>query len=353
MLNRDHLSLRLIQLGPGEEWSFNEGENLCLIFPTGGDGSCGGSGATQSLLPGDIAVLKSAFERSASVRGQGGMTFQCFSARFEHLFPLFDASEIGHAHAVLDGFKAIKHYPASHPLAVKCHQLLGEVSPRFSLEHRGQLLRILSTLLSVEFTEERARLWGGMRPQEHITRLFEELSVAEITDCSVLDLAKRFSCSPRHLNRIFNEYFGMSFSAMRMELRLIRAAFLLRDPGVKVVSVAEQCGFNHLGLFNSCFRRRFGSSPGQYRKNLFEEGAAPDQPPTVDKSCRLQAIGLCPRSGLIGAANGEAEKRSAAGRSASGDPKSRPSPRSGRTLRSDDAQRPQEEKPMLQIRIQV
>ncbi len=30
----------------------------------------------------------------------------------------------------------------------------------------------------------------------------------------------------------------------------------------KVINVATQCGFNHLGLFNTCFKRRFGISPG-------------------------------------------------------------------------------------------
>ena len=51
-----------------------------------------------------------------------------------------------------------------------------------------------------------------------------------------------------------------------MELRLLKAVTLLRNPTAKIITVAEQCGFNHLGLFNICFKRRFGQSPGQWRK---------------------------------------------------------------------------------------
>jgi hypothetical protein len=68
------------------------------------------------------------------------------------------------------------------------------------------------------------------------------------------------------LNRLFHEFFGFSVAALRMEMRLLKAVSLLRDPNIKVINVAEQCGFNHLGLFNTCFKRRFGQTPGQWRK---------------------------------------------------------------------------------------
>jgi hypothetical protein len=64
-----------------------------------------------------------------------------------------------------------------------------------------------------------------------------------------------------------------------MELRLLKALSLLRDPGVKIIHVAEQCGFNHLGLFNACFKKRFGKTPGQWRK-----GSANGQEPLLDSN---------------------------------------------------------------------
>jgi hypothetical protein len=81
-----------------------------------------------------------------------------------------------------------------------------------------------------------------------------------------------------------------------MEMRLLKAVALLREPTSKVINVAEQCGFNHLGLFNTCFKRRFGASPGEWRKTSPSLTQQPPSPITLDPTCRLRATGLCPWS---------------------------------------------------------
>jgi hypothetical protein len=82
-----------------------------------------------------------------------------------------------------------------------------------------------------------------------------------------------------------------------MEMRLIKAVSLLRDPTIKIINVAEQCGFNHLGLFNTCFSKRFGTSPGRWRKTNAD---SPELKPKAESKnhgnneCGLRAKGLCP-----------------------------------------------------------
>ena len=84
-----------------------------------------------------------------------------------------------------------------------------------------------------------------------------------------------------------------------MELRMLRAISLLRDGGVKVNHVAEQCGFNHLGLFYNCFKRRFGTSPGRWRMlSLKTPPAATAARPAKQSDCPLQANGMCPVFGV-------------------------------------------------------
>jgi hypothetical protein len=85
------------------------------------------------------------------------------------------------------------------------------------------------------------------------------------------------------LNRLFHQYFGFSLAALRMEMRLLKAMALLRDPDAKVINVAEKCGFNHLGLFNTCFKRRFGVTPGQWRNGSL----APVSPSRCPKRLRF------------------------------------------------------------------
>ena len=40
-----------------------------------------------------------------------------------------------------------------------------------------------------------------------------------------------------------------------------------------MIHVAEKCGFNHLGLFNTCFKKRFGASPEPWRKAIAQASA--------------------------------------------------------------------------------
>ena len=201
---------------------------------------------------------------------KGEFLFWTFSVCFENLLPLFSNNEISLLHDITEGFKASKLFPASNTLAAECHRLLEVVPPQFNLDHRGQLIRIAATLLSVEFKEGQSHRSGYVRTEDHMVQVFEKLSASELINLSVGELAGRFSCSRRHLNRLFHQHFGVSVAALRMEMRMLKAISLLRDAGVKIIDVAEQCGFNHLGLFNTCFKRRFGTSPGQWRKSSIQ-----------------------------------------------------------------------------------
>ena len=168
---------------------------------------------------------------------------------FEHLFSLFATNEIRLLQNVIDDFKAPRLYPASGVVAAKCHRLLAEVPPQFDLDHRSQLLRVVAAILTVEFKNAHDHRGGFIRIEEHMLQVFEKLSVDELLTLSVGELAGRFSCSRRHLSRLFHQHFGFSVVALRMEMRLLKAVSLLRDPDAKVINVAERCGFNHLGLF--------------------------------------------------------------------------------------------------------
>lgn len=124
--------------------------------------------------------------------------------------------------------------------------------------------------------------------------VFEELSATELLTLSVGNMAHKFGCSRRHLNRLFHQHFGCSVASLRMEVRLLKSLALLRDPSVKVINVAEQCGFNHLGFFNACFKKRFGNTPGQWRKGGANGGGTVSDLDVGHPSCPMHAHGLCP-----------------------------------------------------------
>ena len=130
--------------------------------------------------------------------------------------------------------------------------------------------------------------------EEHMAQNLGKLSVEDIVSLSVGELATKFNCSRRNLNRLFQEYFGSSVIALKMEMRLLQAVSLLQASNAKVINVAEQSGFNHLGLFNMCFKRRFGMSPGEWRKRARDTESPAMTAVESDPNCRMRAAGLCP-----------------------------------------------------------
>ena len=76
-------------------------------------------------------------------------------------------------------------------------------------------------------------------------------------------------------------------------MRLLRAAALLRDPTAKVVNVADECGFHHLGLFNTFFRRRFGACPTEWRVKVPQSESRLVRLLDGHPGCELRAQGLC------------------------------------------------------------
>lgn len=159
------------------------------------------------------------------------------------------------------------------------------------------MLRIVASILADEFNSVQIQRSGLGWAEDHMIQVFEKLSSAELLKLSVDELAGKFSCSRRHLNRLFHQHFGLSITALRMEIRLLKAVSLLRNPREKVINVAEQCGFNHLGLFNTCFKKRYGTSPGQWRKLAGGADGPSGKKIEGKTACPLHANGLCPWGG--------------------------------------------------------
>lgn len=294
MGKQDHLALRLTRLKGSEELE-QGGEGLFFLFCKGGMGKFTCQSVTHRLAPGDILIFNGATSSKLGVlNGKGDFLFWSFSVCFENLLPLFGGNEVSLLHNITEGFKGTKIYRAEEALAGECQRLLEVVPPTFNLDHRGQLIRIAATILAVEFKEGQGQRSGFDRTEDHMVEIFERLSAAELINLSVGELAERFNCSRRHLNRLFHKHFGVSVSSLRMEMRLLKAISLLRDGNIKIINVAEQCGFNHLGLFNTCFKRRFGSSPGQWRKSSMQSVDGPALKHEKKPVCPLHATGLCP-----------------------------------------------------------
>ena len=296
MATQDHLMLRTVRLRPLEGWS-SKGQGLAFVLAKTGRAKHILGRTTQPVGPGDVLVFDRACGGRLAAQKGGEFFFGSFALDLDHLLPMCDGKEVSLLEKVTDRFKDARVYPAESDPARECHRLAEGIPARYDLGHRSQLLRVGAVILSVEFKQARRQSSGYMRVEKPVLRVFERLSTSEILSSSVGELAEEFGCSRRRLNRLFHQYFGISMTALRMELRLLKAVCLLRNPDAKASHVAVECGFGHLGLFNTCFKRRFGASPGQWRKPLGPPGGQRGGPGKADLGCPLRFAGLCPQVG--------------------------------------------------------
>lgn len=292
----DYITSRLFRLKTSEELQIH-GEGLVFVFPKGGVGTYVAGQANHPLEAGDAIVVHENSGGKLCALGGNDLVYWTFSLSIDQLYPLFASNELCLLQQVAENFRGMRRYPATSDLAQECHRLLAGMPPQFTLEHRCQVLRIAAAILQLELNQAHHQRVGFVRIEDHMIQVFEKLSVSDLLNLGVGELASRFSCSRRHLNRLFHQYFGFSVSALRMEMRLLKAVSLLRDPNTKIINVAEQCGFNHLGLFNTCFKKRFGVSPGQWRKAPPPDNARPASPLDHSPLCQIRDNGLCPWSG--------------------------------------------------------
>ncbi|EMQ98563.1 AraC family transcriptional regulator [Paeniglutamicibacter gangotriensis] len=92
------------------------------------------------------------------------------------------------------------------------------------------------------------------------------LEIHSEEDLSVGDLAEALGVSIRTLQVALAKELGSTPSQMLREARLVHAHALLTDADPRtdsVTSIAERCGFGHLGRFAQSYRRHFGFPPSQ------------------------------------------------------------------------------------------
>ena len=79
-------------------------------------------------------------------------------------------------------------------------------------------------------------------------------------------LAAEVGLSPNYLRSLFKEATGKTILEYNTEMRLQRAAKLLKNKKNKVREVSLAVGYENVSYFGVVFQKRFGVTPNEYRK---------------------------------------------------------------------------------------
>ena len=84
-------------------------------------------------------------------------------------------------------------------------------------------------------------------------------------DLDLHTLARHVGCAPHYLSRLFRQHSGKTLSQKLREIRIDRAATLLRDGSCNVTEAAFEVGYNSLSHFTKAFVAEKGQRPSDWR----------------------------------------------------------------------------------------
>ena len=81
-------------------------------------------------------------------------------------------------------------------------------------------------------------------------------------------LSRRACLSATAFKEGFRQLYGLPVHTWLRQRRIERAAELLRGSALSVLGVAQSVGYGSASQFSAAFRRQYGMTPAQYRKNV-------------------------------------------------------------------------------------
>jgi AraC-like DNA-binding protein len=78
------------------------------------------------------------------------------------------------------------------------------------------------------------------------------------------EIAKEAACSPFYLSRTFSKEMGQTIPQYLRQLRMEKAALLLKSGEYNVTEVAMEVGYSSLSHFSAAFHQIYGCCPGLY-----------------------------------------------------------------------------------------
>lgn len=101
---------------------------------------------------------------------------------------------------------------------------------------------------------------------KRIGRLMAAEQLYRDGDLTLKKMARKLGITPHQLSEILNTRLGKSFPQYLKEQRIAAAKRMLEeDPERKIITVAEDCGFNSLSVFNASFKAVSGMTPSQFK----------------------------------------------------------------------------------------
>ena len=278
-INRQERNLRLRQyiywIGP-YRYNWHEELELMLILKGDVELSCGGE--CYSLKEDDLIVIDSNVGHASLAKSEGSI------AMVIHLDPAY----LREYYSPVEDYRffgCTDENSRDSRRAKEIRRMMAVLITRMDTSNPLEKLRFeqsLSSLLLLLFglfpprridRSEAVKTRKQKDLMERIVNFVEENYRERIT---LKTLGALCGYNATYLSTWFKTNIGLNFYDYLMRIRLREATLELCSTDKTILEVAGDNGFGDVKSFNLCFRKTFGKSPGEYRRQILAENKGMD-----------------------------------------------------------------------------
>jgi AraC family transcriptional regulator len=103
---------------------------------------------------------------------------------------------------------------------------------------------------------------------DRMRRVIERMNADLDTDLDLKTIAAESGYSRDHFLRMFRAATGCTPHQYFLRLRIEKAQSLMKNQSLRIIDIADSCGFTSQSQFSRVFRRVIGVTPRQYRRDI-------------------------------------------------------------------------------------
>jgi AraC-like DNA-binding protein len=261
------------RLQPGQEWLEPAGVWRFLRVDNGAAYWLGKPN-TRSVTEGELLIIPPAAQGVVRASQLNEVSLHVFSFAPDGLWGLFSLEE---RHNFERGNRPgqLWFLPSTHPATRRFAALAAACEVNPGLSQRAEALGIVAEVFDHEIAPCHPPPSAGLSARQRFQQMVAQMPDTEVINHTAAQLARLCGCSSRHFNRLFRKQFGISVRSKQAELRLLKARQLLCCTKERIAQIAEASGYRNLSLFNFLFKKRFGKTPTEWRKQAALQNALP------------------------------------------------------------------------------
>ena len=265
-----HLQIDEVRLSPGDEW-LDESDAWRFVRASQGAAYWLETARSRSLSTGEVLVLAPQVKAVVRASQLNEVLLHGFNFAPSALCGFFTLAERRFLDSGAAGAnKPVQFLPSTHPSAQHFGNLVARQASGQDIATRAELLGLAAGFLSGGFSNPQPSPTRASTAEERFQQVIAQMPDVEIIQRSPAELADLCGCSSRHFNRLFRQQFGQSPRCVQTELRLLKARQLLSIKEYRIVQIALDSGYRSMSLFNALFKRRFGMSPSEWRRQAIK-----------------------------------------------------------------------------------